>query len=86
MLIYLRVYYEFYMEFTMLDSNDDHQISFLELEKGKGILQKWKIDTSNLINVFKEMDKFGGGTVSFREFCLWAIDKYFSAQFGTPEG
>lgn len=82
MLIYLRVFYEFYIQFTLLDTNDDQQLSFAELEKGKAVLQRWKIDTGNLIGVFKQMDQFGGGTISFREFCLWAIDKYFEVEFG----
>ena len=82
MLIYLRVFYEFYIQFTLLDSNDDQQLSFAELEKGKAVLQRWKIDTGNLIGVFKQMDQFGGGTISFREFCLWAIYKYFEVEFG----
>ena len=69
MLIYLRVYYEIYIEFRTLDLNADGQINFAELQKGKGVLLKWGIDASNLVHVFKDIDKNSGGTISFREFC-----------------
>ena len=85
LLIYLRIYYEFYIEFTLLDENDDHQISLHELEKGKKLLEKWKIDTSNLGVLFKQIDKDGKGSISFREFCEWGINKYFALEFGTKE-
>lgn len=84
MLIYLRVYYEIYFEFKTLDMNADGEINFAELQKGKGILMKWGIDTSNLIHVFKEIDKNSGGTISFREFCDWGIKKYFDNGFSAP--
>ena len=69
----------------MLDDNDDHKITLQEMEKGKGLLQKWRIDTSNLLGLFKQMDQDGKGTVSFREFCNWGINKYFAIEFGAKE-
>ena len=66
MLIYLRVYYEIYIEFRTLDLNADGQINFVELQKGKGILLKWGIDTSNMIHLFTDIDANSGGTISFR--------------------
>ena len=85
MLIYLRMYYEFYMEFTLLDNNHDSSISLQELDKGKHTLEKWKIDTSNLVGLFKEIDQDGRGSISFREFSTWAVNKSFKNQFGVPE-
>lgn len=84
MLIYLRVYYEIKLEFMTLDLNSDGEINFAELQKGKGVLMRWGIDASNLVHVFKDIDTNSGGTISFREFCEWAIKKYFNKEFGVP--
>ena len=74
-LLYLRQYYEYWVAFDTIDTNDDRRVTLQEFKQAKGVLQKWGIDMSNPEKMFKEADRDGGGMILFSEFCDWAIKK-----------
>ena len=75
MLQYLRQYYEYWVAFDRVDTDDDRRISFDEFAKAKDLMQAWGIDMSDPEAMFKECDADGKGMVLFNEFSDWAIKK-----------
>ena len=75
LLKFLRQYYEYWVAFDRIDSNDDRRVTLAEFKQAKPELEKWGIDMSNPEKLFREADKDGGGMILFIEFCDWAIKK-----------
>jgi len=75
LLQYLRQYYEFWLAFERLDTDDDRRIGFEEFVEGKDMLTKWNIDMSDPEAQWQKCDKNSGGKILFSEFCDWAIQK-----------
>ena len=73
MLKYLREYYELWVAFDRVDTNDDRRVSIDEFLKAKDQLTSWGIDMSDPQARFKECDADGKGMVLFIEFSDWAI-------------
>lgn len=73
LLKYLRQYYEFWIAFSRLDTNQDKTISKEEFKHGAATLAGWGVDMSDPDQRWKECDADGGGKVLFDEFCQWAI-------------
>jgi hypothetical protein len=72
---YLRQYYEYWVAFDRIDTNDDRRVSKDEFEKAVPIMSKWGIKITNPTQSFKEADRDGQGMILFIEFCDWAIKK-----------
>ena len=75
LLLYLRQYYEYWVAFDRIDSDDDRRIAYKEFIKGKDMFEKWGIDMTDPKALWKEADKDGAGQVLFAEFVEWAISK-----------
>ena len=72
LLKYLRQYYEYWVAFDEIDSNDDKRISFAQFSKAMPTLERWGI-TGNAQKLFKQIDSDGQGMILFNEFTAWAI-------------
>lgn len=72
---YLRQYYEYWVAFDRIDTNDDRRVSKDEFEKAVPIMNKWGLNIKDAGASFKEADKDGKGMILFIEFCDWAIRK-----------
>lgn len=75
LLLYLRQYYEYWVAFDRIDTDDDKKITYKEFLKGKDMFVKWGIDMSDPKQLWKEADADGAGQVLFAEFVEWAISK-----------
>ncbi|KAL7543261.1 hypothetical protein ACHAXR_012763 [Thalassiosira sp. AJA248-18] len=75
LLQYLRQYFELWIAFQRVDSDEDRRVSYEEFESAKDTMAKWGIDMSDPQAQWKECDANGGGQVLFVEFCDWAIKK-----------
>ncbi len=74
-LLYLRQYYEYWVAFDQIDLDGDRTLSIIEFKVAKDVLERWGIDMSDSAEQWKELDADQSGTVSFDEFCDWAINK-----------
>ena len=72
--MYLRQYYEYWVAFDEIDTNDDRRISFEEFSKAMPTLERWGIK-GDAKKLFKEADSDGQGMILFNEFTAWAIKK-----------
>ena len=61
MLLYLRQYFEYWVAFDRIDTDDDRKISYNEFIQGKDMFIKWGIDMSEPKKLWKEADKDGAG-------------------------
>lgn len=75
LLKYLRQYYEYWVAFDRIDTNDDRRVSYEEFMQAIPELQRWNIDMSDPRAQWRQCDQDGGGMVLFIEFCDWAIKK-----------
>ena len=75
LLQYLRQYYELWVAYSRIDTDDDRRVSKLEFNLAIPLLQKWGIDMSNPEKHWKEADRDNGGYILFIEFCDRAIKK-----------
>ena len=75
LLKYLRQYYEYWVAFDRIDTNDDRRVSYEEFMQAIPELTKWGIDMSDPKTQWKQCDRDGGGMVLFIEFCDWAIKR-----------
>ena len=75
LLKFLRQYYEYWVAFDRIDTNDDRRVTLAEFKMAKPELEKWGIDMSNPEKSFREADKDHGGMILFIEFADWAIKK-----------
>ena len=75
LLKFLRQYYEYWVAFDKIDTDDDRRVSHAEFIQAKHVLEKWGIDMSQPEKQWKEADRDGGGQILFNEFVAWAIKK-----------
>ena len=75
LLKYLRQYYEYWVAFDRIDTNDDRRVSYEEFMQAIPELERWNIDMSDPRAQWRQCDQDGGGMVLFIEFCDWAIKK-----------
>ena len=74
-LVYLRQYFEYWVMFETVDNSGDHQINLEEFKKAVPTMEKWGVRIENPEEEFKKIDKNNSGTISFEEFCSYAIQK-----------
>ena len=76
-LVYLRQFFEYWIMFEKVDNSGDHKISLEEFKKAIPQMKNWgvEISESNAEKEFKSIDKNKEGTISFEEFCYFAINK-----------
>lgn len=75
LLSFLRQYYEYWVAFDRIDTNDDRRVSLTEFTKAVPTMGKWNLKIDNPVQAFKEIDTNGGGLILFDEFARWAIKK-----------
>ena len=74
-LIYLRQYFEYWVMFEKVDKSGDHKINLDELKKALPLMEKWGVKIDEPEKEFQKIDTNGEGSVSFEEFCQYAIKK-----------
>ncbi len=74
-LVYLRQYFEYWAMFEKVDKSGNRQINLDEFKKAIPQMEKWGVKISEPEEEFKKIDKNNGGTISFEEFCNYAIEK-----------
>ena len=75
LLKFLRQYFEYWVAFDRIDTDDDRRVSHAEFLQARPMLEKWGIDMSQPEKQWKEADRDGGGQILFIEFVAWAIKK-----------
>ena len=73
LLKYLREYYEYWVAFDRVDTNDDRRVSLEEFKAAASMMTTWGIDMFDPEKRFKECDADGKGMILFSEFSDWAI-------------
>ena len=73
LLKYLREYYEYWVAFDRVDTNDDRRVSFDEFKAAAHMMTTWGIDMFDPAARFRECDADGKGMILFNEFSDWAI-------------
>ena len=76
-LVYLRQFFEYWIMFEKVDNSGDHSIGLEEFKKAIPQMKNWgvEISESNAEKEFKSIDINNSGTISFEEFCSYAIIK-----------
>ena len=76
-LVYLRQYFEYWVMFQKLDTSGDLKISLEEFKKALPIMKNWgvEIKEDEAESVFNSIDSNGEGSITFSEFCKYAIQK-----------
>ena len=76
-LVYLRQYFEYWVMFEKLDKSGDHQINFEEFKKAIPKMKEWgyELTDEEAEKEFKEINKNNEGTISFEDFCSFAIQR-----------
>ena len=74
-LVYLRQYFEYYVMFTNIDTSGDHKVSLDEFKKAVPTMKTYNVEVKDPEKEFKSIDKDGSGSISFKEFCTYAIEK-----------
>ena len=76
-LVYLRQYFEYWVMFEKLDKSGDNKISLSEFKKAIPQMKNWgvEIKEEEVEQEFKSIDTNGSGSISFEEFCNYAINK-----------
>lgn len=76
-LVYLRQYFEYWVMFESMDSSGDHKISLDEFKKAIPLMKNWgvEIKEDEAETIFNSIDTGKEGTISFDEFCKFAIAK-----------
>ena len=72
-LVYLRQYFEYYLMFEAIDSNDTRKVDIYEFEAALPFIKKWGHEIFDVKKSFKEIDDNESGIITFDEFCFWAI-------------
>ena len=74
-LVYLRQYFEYWVMFQKVDSSGDHRISLDEFKNAVPKMKEWGVEIDEPEREFNNIDVSGEGTVTFDEFCTFAIQK-----------
>lgn len=80
LLYYLRQYFELWVAFDEIDTDDDRRVGFTEFTAAIPKLEEWGIDMSDPEGSWAACDENGGGMVLFEEFCDWAIQRHLDLQ------
>merc|ERR1711976_457864 len=75
LLIYLKLYYELFRMYGLIDIDGDRRIDYMEFIAAIPIVESWGVQVQDPKAEFRNMDKNGKGKVLFDEFCDWAIRK-----------
>ena len=75
LLIYLRQYFEYYVMFCRVDTDDNFKIDLNEFKKALPTLEKWGVKITDPEAEFKRIDTNSSGNIMFEEFCDYAIQK-----------
>ena len=73
LLIYLKLYYELFRMYGLIDIDGDRRIDYTEFCAATPIVESWGVVVHDKKATFAKMDKNGKGKVLFDEFCDWAI-------------
>lgn len=73
LLKYIRMYYEYWVAFDLIDLDGDKRLTFKEFKCASPQLTNWGVDMSNPEAQWKICDSDGKGMVLFDEFCNFAI-------------
>lgn len=65
LLSYLRQYYEYWVGFDRIDTDDDRRIDFDEFKKAIPMMKKWGITINDPQKAFSEADSDGHGKILF---------------------
>ena len=76
-LVYLRQYFEYWVMFQKVDTSGDYKISLEEFKKALPIMKNWgvEIKDKDAEKEFKNIDANEEGSITFVEFCTYAIQK-----------
>lgn len=74
-LVSLKQYFEYWVMFMTVDTSGDKQIDLEEFKKAIPTLEKWGIKAENPEDLFNQIDTNHGGTITFDEFCVFAISE-----------
>lgn len=74
-LLSLRQYFEYWHAFMRVDSDGDRRINLEEFTSAQLKMEEWVGPIANIEKEFKSIDRNGGGSILFDEFCKWAIKK-----------
>ena len=76
-LVYLRQYFEYWEMFQRVDSSGDHKISSVEFKNAIPKMKEWgvEIKDSEVEKEFNNIKVDNEDTISFEEFCEFAIQK-----------
>ena len=76
-LVYLRQFFEYWIMFEKIDSSGEHLINFKEFKNSIPLMRNWGLDLkeSEVEKEFKSISKNDGVTITFEEFCSYAIIK-----------
>jgi len=61
--------------FCRVDTSDNFKVDINEFKQAIPTLEKWGIKVTDPVSEFKKIDKNGGGSIMFDEFCEYAIKK-----------
>ena len=74
LLFFLHQYFEYWVAFSRVDSNPNHQISRLEFKAAIPNFSKWGVKVENADEVFDQVDSNHSGSITFAEFVKWATN------------
>eukprot|EP00759_Apiculatamorpha_spiralis_P012713 PhF_6_TR19650/c0_g1_i1/m.28671 len=84
---YLVFYHELWEKFDLIDTSDDRRITPEEFVKGFKILRLPNKTPEEAGEIFKQIDKNGGGFILFDEFCEYMVkSKAATLTFDEPDG
>ena len=73
-LVYLRQYYEYWVMFKQIDDSSEHQINLKEFKKAVPLMGNWGVRITDSEKEFNSISR-NSETISFEEFCSYAISK-----------
>lgn len=71
---YLLYFTDLFKAFTKIDEDKNKKLTLDEFIKNRSVLEA-KMSKERAEELFKTMDKDGGGSISFDEFCNWALEQ-----------
>lgn len=84
-LVYLYDYFELWVMFQDVDVDADTGITQEEFTKAVPTIEEWGVHIEDPTTTFNLVDTNGGGTITFDEFCHWAIRQHLDADGTTRE-
>ena len=73
LLYYIRQYYEYWLAFDEIDTDEDRRVGMDEFSCAIPKMEDWGIDMSDPQAQWAKCDINGGGFVLYDEFVQWAI-------------